>query len=116
MQKCLTYTILNDMFREYNTGLKNRTVKVGPLLDKILAGFGLAHNLGGWRIVNRWPEIVGDKIAEVSKAIRFSDDTLMVSVKDAAWRQQLSMEVDRILKEIHAVPGGKAVKKIHFVS
>jgi len=67
------------MFREYNTGLKNRTVKVGPLLDKILAGFGLAHNLGGWRIVNRWPEIVGDKIAEVSKAIRFSDDTLMVS-------------------------------------
>ena len=99
-----------------NAGLHKQAVKVGPLLDKVLAGFGLAHNLGGWRIVHRWPEIVGDKIAGVSNAVRFSDDTLLVSVRDASWRQQLSLEVDRILKEIHSIPGGKAVKKIHFVS
>ena len=104
------------MINMTKTGLKNKAVRVGPLLDKVLAGMGLAHNLGGWRIVNRWPEIVGDKIAGVSQAIRFSDDTLLVSVRDASWRQQLALEVDRILKEIHTVPGGKAVKKIHFVS
>jgi len=96
--------------------MKKQAVRIGPLLDKVLSGMGLAHNLGGWRIVNHWPDIVGDKIAGVSRAIRFSDDTLMVSVRDASWRQQLALEVDRILEEIHAVPGGRAVKKIHFVS
>lgn len=104
------------MNRRFNTGLKKQPDRIGPLLDKVLAGFGLAYNLGGWRIVNRWPEIVGDKIAEVSRAVRFSDNTLLVSVRDASWRQQLSLEVDRILQEIHSVPGGKAVKRIHFVS
>ncbi|MEW5924906.1 MAG: DUF721 domain-containing protein [Candidatus Zixiibacteriota bacterium] len=104
------------MNRGNNSGLKKQPDRIGPLLDKVLAGFGLAHDLGGWRIVNRWPEIVGGKIAEVSRAVRFSDDTLLVSVRDASWRQQLALEVERILKEIHAVPGGKAVKRIHFVS
>jgi predicted nucleic acid-binding Zn ribbon protein len=93
-----------------------RVTKVGPLMEKLLAGFGLLHDLSGWRIVTRWPEIVGPKIAEVSKAVRFSDDTLLVSVHDDGWRQQLSLEVDEILNKIHTLPGGKVVKRIHFIS
>lgn len=94
----------------------DRASKIGPVMDRILAGFGLLHNLSGWRIVTGWPEIVGVKIAEVSKAVRFSGDTVLVSVPNDGWRQQLSMEVDEILKKIHALPGGKVVKRIHFIS
>ena len=90
--------------------------KLGSLLDRLLGELGLARNLGGWRIAVDWPEIVGEKIAGVSQAVRFEDDTLLVSVPDSVWRQQLSMEVEAILEKIHAVPGGKTVKKIHFVS
>jgi len=99
-----------------NSRGKDRTVRLGTLLDKVLASYGLAYKLGGWRIVARWPEIVGDKVAEVSKAVKFSDDTLLVSVPDAVWRHQLSMEADAIMHKIHSVPGGRAVKKLHFVS
>ena len=102
------------MYKE--RGGQERAAKIGPLMDKILAGFGLLHTLGGWRIVTGWPQIVGEKIAEVSRAIRFSDDTLLVSVPDDGWRQQLSLEVDEILDKIHVLPGGKAVRKIHFIS
>jgi len=93
-----------------------KTAKIGPLMENVLAGYGLLHNLGGWRIVTRWTEIVGEKIADVSNAIRFSDDTILVSVPDDGWRQQLSLDVDEILEKIHAIPGGKAVKRIHFIS
>jgi len=97
-------------------GNKKDAVRLGSFLDGILGRLGLAHNLGGWKIVNHWPEIVGDKISSVSKAVKFSDDTLLVSVPDAVWRHQMSMEVDAILEKIHDIPGGRAVKRIHFVS
>ncbi|SYZ74578.1 hypothetical protein TRIP_C90206 [Candidatus Zixiibacteriota bacterium] len=101
-----------------NLILKQRqtATPLGSLLDRILAGMGLSHNLGGWRAVVQWPDIVGERLAKISRAIRFADDTLLVSVPDAVWRQQLAMEVDAILEKIHARPGGKAVRKIHFVS
>ncbi|UCD93672.1 MAG: DUF721 domain-containing protein [Candidatus Zixiibacteriota bacterium] len=104
------------MNRIRNAATGKDAVKLGSLVDKLLAGFGLAHQLGGWRAVARWPEIVGEKNAGVSRAVRFSDDTLLVSVPDPVWRQQLSLTVDDILEKIHALPGGRAVKRIHFIS
>ena len=104
------------MNRIRNAATGKDAVKLGSLLDKLLAGYGLAHQLGGWRAVARWPEVVGEKNAAVSRAVRFSDDTLLVSVPDAVWRQQLSLTVDDILEKIHALPGGRAVKRIHFIS
>ncbi len=89
---------------------------MGTLLDQILTGLGLSHNLGGWKAVVQWPDIVGERMAKISRAIRFEDDTLLVSVPDSVWRQQLALEVEAILEKIHARPGGKAVRKIHFVS
>jgi hypothetical protein len=98
------------------TTKKGQPARLGSLLDNILGKFGLAYTLGGWKIAARWPEIVGDRIAHASSAIRYENDTLLVSVPDPVWRQQLSLEVDAILEKIHSIPGGRAVKKIHFVS
>lgn len=91
-------------------------VRLGLLLDKVLANYGLAYELGGWRIVTNWAGIVGEKVADVSKALRFSNDTLLVSVRDPVWRHQLSLEVEKILEKIHSIPGGTAVRRIHFIS
>jgi predicted nucleic acid-binding Zn ribbon protein len=100
----------------WNYQNKDSSAKLGSLIESLLSRLGLAHSVGGWNIVNRWPEIVGDKIAAKSKAVRFENDTLMVSVPDSSWRQELLLSTDKILSKIHTVPGGRAVKKIHFVS
>ncbi len=105
-----------DMVAKRKTGGFDHSARVGTFLDKIFSGLGLSRNLAGWKIVTKWPDIVGPKNAEHSRALRFSEDTLLVKVTDAVWRQELSLESDRILKEIHKEPGGKVVKKIHFVS
>ncbi len=104
------------MKTERNIGSRKSATRLGPLLNGILARMGLGYTLDGWKIVMAWPEIVGEKIAEVSKAIRYENDTLLVSVPDASWRQELLLDTDRILEEIHAVPGGRSVKRIQFKS
>lgn len=104
------------MSKQENLNRGDNTAKLGSFLSGILASFGLSHKLAGWKIVIKWPEIVGKKNAEHSRALRFSEETLLVKVPDAGWRQELSLETDRILKEIHKIPGGEVVKKIHFVS
>ncbi len=95
---------------------KHNSARLGNLLDGILSRLGLAHKLGGWRVAANWDEIVGESIAKASHAVKFDNETLLVSVPDAVWRQQLSLEVDAILEKIHSFPGGKAVRKIHFVA
>lgn len=104
------------MNKQGNLSRGDNTVKLGSFLNGILANFGLSYKLAGWKIVIKWPEIVGQKNAEHSRALRFSEDTLLVKVPDAGWRQELSLETDRILTEIHKIPGGEVVKRIHFVS
>ena len=92
------------------------TVRLGSFMDKLLAGYGLQHELGGWRAVLYWPKVVGETMAEHSRAVRFAEGTLYVSVGDPSWRQEMALTSDRILQEIHKLPGGRAVKKIQFIS
>jgi predicted nucleic acid-binding Zn ribbon protein len=104
------------MINKSDYSARNRPAQIGNLLETILSNYGLTRTLGGWKVVVNWPEIVGGNIARVSHAVRFENDTLLVSVPDSVWRQQLSMEQEMILSKIHEYPGGKAVKKIHFVA
>jgi predicted nucleic acid-binding Zn ribbon protein len=90
--------------------------RLGNVIDGLLSRMGLASTLAGWRIVNAWPDIVGEKVAAVTKPIRYEDNTLLVSVPDAGWRQELHLQIDMILEKIHEIPGGKVVKKIRFTA
>ncbi len=87
---------------------------LSPVIDSVIGNLGLKKRYSGWQIVNQWPEIVGDKIAQAAQAQRYEDGILFVKVKDAAWRQELSMQTDSILEAIHKSPHGKFVKQIRL--
>lgn len=87
---------------------------ISGVLDKAMRGLGLSRKFDGWQVVTHWAEIVGEKIAEKATAVRFEEGTLYVSVADDVWRQQLSMEIESILKDVHALPFGRAVKQIRL--
>lgn len=100
---------------EHSAGPGN-VARLGSFMDNILSSFGLATTLAGWKIVIKWPEIVGEQNAQHSRAVRFSEGTLLVSVPDPVWRQELSLGAGQLLTEIHKQPGGRVIKKIQFVS
>ena len=83
-------------------------------IEKVLGKLGLRQSFRGWQVVTHWPEIVGEQIAAKSQAVRFSEGVLYVAVEDAAWRQELAMQVDGILKIIHERPFGRAVTQIRL--
>ena len=91
--------------------------KVQPIsgvLGRAMRGLGLSRKFDGWQVVTNWAEIVGEQIADKAKAVRYDDGTLYVSVPDDVWRQQLSMELETILKDVRALPFGRAVKQIRL--
>jgi hypothetical protein len=87
-------------------------VQLGKLIDHVIGVFGLHDKFHGWKIVHKWPEIVGPDIARQSRAVRFSDGILTVVVERDAWRQELEMQREQILQRIHHLPKGSVVKKI----
>jgi len=87
---------------------------MGPVIKQVIGDLGLKKRYSGWQIVNQWPEIVGEKIAQASQAQRFEDGILFIKVKNASWRQELSMQTDSILEAIHKSPYGKFVKQIRL--
>ena len=85
---------------------------LGNLIERVIGSLGLGERFHGWRIVSRWPEIVGPEIARHARAVRFADGILTVVVEKDVWRQELEMQLESILEKIRLTPGGKAVGKI----
>ncbi|MFH1373527.1 MAG: DUF721 domain-containing protein [bacterium] len=88
---------------------------VGGVIEKVVKSLGISGSYHGWLIVSKWPEIVGERVAARSRALRYSEGTLYVAVPDDTWRQELSMEREAILRKIHSYPSGRVVKELRFV-
>ncbi|MDF1543865.1 MAG: DUF721 domain-containing protein [bacterium] len=95
---------------------RNQPKPISTIVDKIVRSLGISGRYYGWSFVTAWPEIAGENIARISKAIKFEDGTLFIAVADDTWRQELSMGKESILEKIHALPHGRVIKKIQLVA
>ncbi len=119
IEKVLFYGLGIRVIMNYgNRPSKGRTQPkpLGGIIDKVVRSLGLSRNYNGWLVVSRWPQIVGEGIAEQAKAVRYDEGTIFVVVPDASWRHNLSLETERILKKIHTLPYGKGVRQLRLVS
>ena len=82
------------------------------ILGQILSSLGRKGEFDGWRMVELWPEIVGPEIARYARAVRFIEGSIIVVIEKDAWRQELEMQREHILRKIWSFPGGTAVRKI----
>lgn len=87
---------------------------VGDILDAFLKSTGLDVDVKEWDVVGRWDEIVGDRIAAVTKCGRVEDGILYVKVTTAPWRQELSYMKDAIKEKIANVTECGTIKDIVF--
>lgn len=88
---------------------------VSGVIGRLISSLGISRNYNGWTVVANWPEIVGEEIARRAKAIRFQDGTLYIAVAESAWRQELAMQAESLLREIQSYPYGGAIKQIRLV-
>ena len=83
---------------------------VASALDKL----GLGGKMREAMVLVKWPEIVGDRIAKVTTAIRVIDGTLFIACKSSVWANELSLHKEHIRTSINKCIGSRIIKEIRF--
>ena len=87
--------------------MKNSNPKrLGDLIPALLEKLGLAQGLHDRRVLERWAQIVGPKIADVTVAERIRDGRLWVSVSHPVWRNELVFMRQELIAKINGDLGG----------
>ena len=94
---------------------KNRKPqKVSQILDRFLKKSGLSVQICQFEIVEKWADIVGESIAEVTMCREFSKNILYVTVSSAAWRNELVYCKEELIKKIEKTIPETTIKDIVF--
>ncbi len=89
---------------------------ISQAVESLVDTVGFKQRYDAYQVVSRWPELVGEQIANRARAVKFDDGTLYVVVEDAAWRQNLSMELENILKQVRSHPFGRVVTQVRLIA
>jgi predicted nucleic acid-binding Zn ribbon protein len=83
---------------------------IGSTLDEL----GLGAKLKQYDVVNAWPEIVGQQIANVTHAESINDGKLVIRVSRSTWRNELMMLKKELITKINQTMNSEIVKDIIF--
>ena len=66
-------------------------------------------------VLDLWPELVGEHVAEVTKAKGVSEATLFVEVRTSAWLMELNIMKGEFLVRVNERLGDVPLERIVFV-
>jgi predicted nucleic acid-binding Zn ribbon protein len=89
--------------------------RVGELLAGLFRKWGLERELATQSAVDRWPRVVGERIAAVTTARSVSSGVLFVEVRSSAWMNELDLLRHELLRRLNAGQEGGRVERIVFV-
>jgi predicted nucleic acid-binding Zn ribbon protein len=87
---------------------------VGDALHEALQAFGMERKIKEHEVILRWTELVGPVIAAHATPKRFINGILWVTVDDAAWRHQLSLDRIALLKKINETLGVAIIEDVRL--
>lgn len=88
--------------------------KIKDVLWHVLKKNNMERKLKEAMIFVRYDDIVGEKIARVSKPIFFRGDTLFIGVKNSVWAHQLLFFKTEIMEKINSFLATPLVRDIRF--
>ena len=98
------------------TTRSGRPTKLGEALAGWLKSAGLSERLGQAEVVNAWPALVGERIAEAAVPESVTPDgTMFVRVASSAWRQELSLMTPEVLARVNAGRTMGRIKRIRWL-
>lgn len=90
----------------------NKPQSMDDLLKEFMKRIPHRTKLQRGMVLHIWPEIVGEKIASVSKNLHFEGNRLVVEVNNASWRHEIHMNRFSIVKRLNEKVGSKVVQEI----
>jgi len=77
--------------------------KIGHLLKKAVGRDEVLATARAQTVLRRWPEIVGEFLAERSSPDRFDKGVVWVAVSGSSWAQELRMRKPDILERLKSI-------------
>ena len=87
---------------------------IGELILKNLRAQGLETPLQQKRLIEAWPEVMGDMIAGYTQEVFIKNQTLHVKLTNPALRADLAMMRADIVKKLNATVGSQVIVEIRF--
>ena len=84
--------------------------KIDQIIPRVLKSLQLDDRLKNMIIIEKWPEIVGDKIAQHTRATSIDAENLFVTVDNPVWQGQLFLMKSKIIRKIRGY--GVTIKDI----
>ncbi len=95
--------------------MAGRPVRVDSVLAALLEKHGVKEQVERMSVLNLWPELVGEHVAEVTKAKGVSEATLFVEVRTSAWLMELNIMKGEFLVRVNERLGDVPLERIVFV-
>ena len=87
---------------------------IAKLLKESLKKAGLYQGVKSIKILEQWPKVVGEKIANKTEANYINNGTLFVEVSNSTWRQELQFQKKDIIEKLNKEIKEKIVREIKF--
>ena len=90
-------------------------IKVDSVLSAVLEKHGVKKQVERMSVLDLWPELVGEHIAEVTKAKGVAGSTLFVEVRTSAWLMELNIMKREFLSKVNEGLEDAPLERIVFV-
>jgi predicted nucleic acid-binding Zn ribbon protein len=88
--------------------------RIGGPLQELLARLRLTEPMVGWKAVEVWPEVVGDRVAARARAVAFRDGSLVVEVDSSTWMNELTYLKRRMIVDLNRRLGAEVVRDLRL--
>ncbi len=93
---------------------KRRSELVGTVTHDVLRVLGIEAPYNEYRLVQAWPEVMGEGIARETTDIYIRNRVLFVKLKSPTLRAQLSMSRMVLLRRLNDHVGAQVIERIVF--
>ena len=93
---------------------RGRPVPIGKAIQQLVGELGIAPTLAEYDLLSSWPEVVGERIAEVTIPEHIERHVLYVKVNSSSWRAELTIRRREIIEKLNGRMGAKVVRDICF--
>ena len=93
---------------------KKKPQKLGDIVRSVLSERGYLKQCLEAEIISKWPDLVGERIAEVTECTDVRNGIIYVRVFSSSWRNEISFLKKEIMDKIKKETRCKTIKDIMF--
>lgn len=94
---------------------KGEPLSLGEALEGVIEDRGWGTQVNVHLLLGRWPELVGDAVAEHSTPEAYRDRVLVVRTSSTNWAAQLRLMAPQILAKMNAALGDGTVRRVQIL-